>query len=581
VRSLTFLIAFFLLLGTSIVHAGAAANYVEQVGVAFATVSAQTLAYNVTATTQKSADGFGPAYLLNGMSAEHYWYQVGLAYDWPDNSSAGSYNGFAMIYDAFGPNGNVISPTSGGSGIISLSGPVYNGDEVLLAMSFQNGNILLNVKDWDTNATSILVLNASGQTSFVGSLHGGNLGLSTGLMTEWYHTDPYYRPEKVVTYSPAGYMPQGQSYIWADEYCVHPCSYNYSYGGYYYDNTLFYVNSTPVSSNSLLDFSRYVYQYGVDSELYGNGTFVTGSVSGAGRMAITASSLGTFTTETNRVKNADYIVIITGGAPPYEYSTYLNGRLYSSNESIGISYNGSISSAGLSPGVNYYYVQVTDSAGNEAKTKAQDITIISQPHLTINNFNAIIDENQVLKLSYNITGGTPPYNVEWYLNGEQPSSGNTVPIDTVGVNRLEVVVTDAENVTTDTNETLYVNSPPRLNLTINPAKGNLYLNEKIAITANTTGGTPPYTYAMYVDGQEVNYTDSISFNKTGTHSVIIASEDSKGVSSSEMLSIPVVEHDYSLFFMIAFAILVVLGYCVWYMRRVKKGKAKAGANQQA
>src|SRR5439155_24584854 len=56
-------------------------------------------------------NGYGPAYLLNGLGSTGYWYQIGLSYDWP--YVAGGYNpGFAMIYEVFSFTGASVFPRS-------------------------------------------------------------------------------------------------------------------------------------------------------------------------------------------------------------------------------------------------------------------------------------------------------------------------------------------------------------------------------------------------------------------------------------------------------------------------------------
>ena len=57
------------------------ANYDEQLGTTF-TQNFASITYNVTAVAQSDTNGYGPAYLLNGLGSTGYWYQVGISYDW-------------------------------------------------------------------------------------------------------------------------------------------------------------------------------------------------------------------------------------------------------------------------------------------------------------------------------------------------------------------------------------------------------------------------------------------------------------------------------------------------------------------
>lgn len=309
-----FFIICLLLIGISLAHSQNSPTYLEQMGVTYTAVSTQTLAYNVTAIAQNSSDGFGPAYILAGEASNGYWYEIGLSYNWPYSSSSGSYNGFALSYSAFDPNGSTSYPP--GSGLLSFSRPIYNGDKVLLEMSFQNSKLLMYVKDWNTNATSSLTFNASGNY-FVGTRYAGNSrGLFTGLMTEWYHTNPVltYTPQEIVTYTPVGYNPPREVYLWADEYCTVTCGYNTQSNGFYYADTVFDLNSTLIYSNSSFNFTPLFNQYGVRSEFYSNGTFVTGSLKPVITTSIstsTSTSTSTSSTVSTLINTSTSTTIVT------------------------------------------------------------------------------------------------------------------------------------------------------------------------------------------------------------------------------------------------------------------------------
>ncbi|HVB12967.1 MAG TPA: hypothetical protein VNE86_07520, partial [Nitrososphaerales archaeon] len=63
----------------------ASVAYDEQLGITF-TQSFASISYNVSAVAQQDVNGYGPAYLLNGLSNVGYWYQIGLSWDWPQLS---------------------------------------------------------------------------------------------------------------------------------------------------------------------------------------------------------------------------------------------------------------------------------------------------------------------------------------------------------------------------------------------------------------------------------------------------------------------------------------------------------------
>ena len=189
-------------------------TYDEQIGITF-TQSFTSLAYNVTALAQSDSDGYGPAYLLNGLTDNGYWYQVGVAYNWP-YSTGGHVSGYEMNYEVFDSAGNSIFPSKGGGGTF-FSGPVSSGDVVLLSLRFSGSDVVMSAYDWQTGSSASESYSATG-SEFIGlSAKSNSNGFFTGLMTEWYHVSPYYGSEAEVTYSDSTFA-LSSGYVWADEY---------------------------------------------------------------------------------------------------------------------------------------------------------------------------------------------------------------------------------------------------------------------------------------------------------------------------------------------------------------------------
>jgi hypothetical protein len=174
------------------------------------------LSYNVTAVAQSDAQGFGPGYLLNGLTNAGYWYQVGVAFNWPYQQ--GGYGaGFSFLYEAFNSSGASVYPSSGGGGLGNFSGTVNNGDLVLLQLVFSGRQVVFAAHDWNTGAAASQSFPAFG-SKFVGleSSSGAN-GFFSGLMTEWYHVNPYYGSEAKVTYSNSTTRLSSAT-LWVDEF---------------------------------------------------------------------------------------------------------------------------------------------------------------------------------------------------------------------------------------------------------------------------------------------------------------------------------------------------------------------------
>ncbi len=162
------------------------------------------LEFNVTAVAQCDTNGYGPAYLLNGLSNTGYWYQVGINWDWP--LQTGGYNpGFGFVSEAWAPGGLTRSPAS-----VPFSGTVNQGDTIELSLSFNGGRVIASARDLNTGASGSMSYSANRATTFIGSqaqqsnprFSFATQGYFTGLMTEWYHVNSSYSgPEGRVTYS--------------------------------------------------------------------------------------------------------------------------------------------------------------------------------------------------------------------------------------------------------------------------------------------------------------------------------------------------------------------------------------------
>ena len=174
------------------------ATYDQQVSMIF-TQNFQALDYNVTAVAQTDSSGYGPAYLLNGLSDTGYWYQVGLAYNWPLASGSAYDSGFHFIWEVFAPNGTTNNPV-----LSRIPDNVNQGDTIQLSLSFVSGNVVMVASDYNTGASSSHSYTAAKGTTLLGASSATTSRTPTSLMTEWYHPSPSETSMKQVTYSVIG-----------------------------------------------------------------------------------------------------------------------------------------------------------------------------------------------------------------------------------------------------------------------------------------------------------------------------------------------------------------------------------------
>jgi hypothetical protein len=190
--------------GTLQLSKGTAPYYDLQIGEAVSG-NYSSLAWNVTAIEQNDTFGFGPAYLLNGVSNTGYWYQVGIAWNWPGDvnktaDTAVIFHGFHMVYQVYYPNG-----TSDTIGLVALSKDVNNGNSVLLGIRFSAGDVILSIHDWNTGADASKTISGYGASYFAGVIQKAGQGaFFTGLMTEWYRVEKNDFSMLNVTYTAEG-----------------------------------------------------------------------------------------------------------------------------------------------------------------------------------------------------------------------------------------------------------------------------------------------------------------------------------------------------------------------------------------
>ena len=227
---------------------------------------------------------------------------------------------------------------------------------------------------------------------------------------------------------------------------------------------------------------------------------------------------------------AELVINVTGGTPPYQYST------------DGITFN-TTNTFDVGPGTYQYYV--TD-ANNCTAILTNSVTIapIDPLVVTINASNTTIQCNGDTNASITaeVTGGLGNYtytlinaNTSAIISGPQTSN----IFSQLGAGNY-IIRVNSEDCVQNSNTVIITQPLSPLNITnytVNPATCNGTANG--SITFNPTGGTPPYQYAITTHLDQFFDTNTFVGLGVGTYTVIV--QDSKGC--FETLTVQMTEPD--------------------------------------
>ena len=246
----------------------------------------------------------------------------------------------------------------------------------------------------------------------------------------------------------------------------------------------------------------------------------------------------------------------TGGTTPYKYAYYYKLSSASTWTTVGTEF-GTATSATFKPttaGTYNVKITVKDNTGATA-----DKTFTVTAYTPLVNSSSISSTKQpagiALTLTCKASGGKSPYkyamyykrteNSKWNVVGTEygtATSGSFTPVS-AGTFDIKINVKDSNGTVTTKTFTFTATAPLANNSTLNANK--LPAGNKVVVTAAASGGTSPYTYAMYykrtentkwnVLGTEYGTATSGSFTpvSAGTFDVKVKVKDKNGTIASK------------------------------------------------
>ncbi len=181
---------------------------------------------------------------------------------------------------------------------------------------------------------------------------------------------------------------------------------------------------------------------------------------------------------------------VSGGTSPYSYQWYRNGI------AVGGATSNSWAFTPTSTGYYLIHLNVTDTLGEEAKSNVAEVTVNPELSVSIQPASSVITLGQSADFTSTVSGGTPSYTYQWYVNETEVSGANSAswtftPIS-IGYYSVSLKVTDAASAAALSNEADVTVVLPTHTLTI------------IATAGGTTDPIPG-TYT-YTEGANVQVT---------------------------------------------------------------------------
>ena len=215
-------------------------------------------------------------------------------------------------------------------------------------------------------------------------------------------------------------------------------------------------------------------------------------------------------------QNQTFTASVSGGTPRYSYQWYLDGTKVGTNSSTW-----TYASSAAVVELHTVYVNVTDHFGFTRNSQDALAYVASPLSVRILPRSVALIPGQTHVFTPSVSGGTPPYTYQWYLDGVPIGTGsswNYTPSSTDPPNPHNVTlsVTDSATVRVSRSATVWVQVNP-YGLDITPDSVNVDFNQSRSQTFTATvynGSSPyvcfkPYIYKWFLNGK-LNYTENTS-----------------------------------------------------------------------
>lgn len=229
----------------------------------------------------------------------------------------------------------------------------------------------------------------------------------------------------------------------------------------------------------------------------------------------------TFDQTCSYLEDGIIITIASAGIYPYDFS--LNGL---TDEEVNIEMSNTDGNfSGLAKGI--YNVEISSQDDQcddivlfeDLRVDApQPISVISSDIIDLSCFGGNDGE-----ITVNISGGVPPYDYEWDLEGDELTSGENV-IHNLPAGSYSLKVIDNNNCELTSGDYV-VNEPAEINVSVAKQDISCYNSEDGKITVDADGGTGEFTWLYRVGSNDWQHFDENTGFRAGSYRLMVEDEN--------------------------------------------------------
>ncbi len=228
----------------------------------------------------------------------------------------------------------------------------------------------------------------------------------------------------------------------------------------------------------------------------------------------------------------DFNSSVTGGEPFYNFSWSISGIGF-------VGYQQDIHYTFAQAGNYTVTVTVYDGSGNSA-SNSLSIEVHNSPKVSIQASFSNIDPNVTDSFDSIVTGGTPGYQFQWYVDQNLAGSSSTLnySFQAPGIYVISLNVEDSQGETAAYVTDITVSSYPQASIIYSGQ--NVDANVSETYRASSFGGIGPYSYEWIIGGQEyTNSTVTHAFGDPGNYTVQLIVSDAFGKDATSTFNITV------------------------------------------